>query len=140
MKMRIFSLVLALVMTFGICVPAIAAEDAFEAEVLAVQEEVSVAPEEEAEDEPEPVAESDLVVLGDKSGVTGYSHIGIGNIHMFAIGLATDYVLTTNQGADVSGIQYSCDQQTGVVTGQVNIDRHRDEGAGLLSRAAEDQL
>ena len=130
MKIRVSAMLLVLVVTFGFYTPAFAAEDVFEADIPTVQEEESSTNAVEM-DEPETIAgaSDDIVVLGDESGFIGYSHIGIGYIHMFAIGLATDYVLTTNQAAQVSEIKYSCDQQTGVVTGQVDIDF---TGAGPL--------
>ena len=122
MKKRVISILLALVMAFGLCVPALAADE-FEAEGPAtpVEEEIPAVTEEETEDVPDPVAGStDLVVLGDSSGITGYSHIGIGSMHSFVIGLATDYVLTTNLGT-IDEILYTCNIRTGAVTGQVSI-------------------
>ena len=58
MKKRVLTILLALVMTFGICVPAFAADE-FEAEAAAVQGEMSTEVPEEPEDvgEPMPVAE-----------------------------------------------------------------------------------
>ena len=69
---------------------------------------------------PPPGYSDPLFVLGDKSGITGYSYIGIGSMQRFAIGLATDYILTSEQ-ANVGEIQYYFDPQTGVVTGEVAV-------------------